>query len=158
MNPKSIVMFLVVLMAGLLGAAAAYQVALPATSAESAPRESLVISDTQPGDQATPRAAQGKRFAKCRKPAVLDNGTCVTEVVRTVAVPGSSGSSSSGSSGRTPTQSSVQGPRDDDARPDDHGGDDGDDDWDDSDDDSRDDHSDHSDDDSGTSTRTRTGH
>jgi hypothetical protein len=165
MNPKSLLLFLVVLMAGVLGAAAAYQVVLPSPSADGAARESLVI------DQAEQPAPQAARFAKCRKPAVREGRKCVTDVVRTVVVPGSSAGSSS--SGRGPGPSSNSGPRDDEARPDHDnsgpGSDDDDDRDDDRDDDSGTDTGTHSatntgtntntgDNGGGTSTRTRTGH
>lgn len=85
MNLKSVVVLLTVVAAGLFGGAAAYQVASSVRgSAEADARESVVV---QEGGQGQGRA----RFAPCRKPAKLEAGRCVTDVVRTVTVPGSSG-------------------------------------------------------------------
>ena len=88
MSPKSLVFLSVVLLAGVLGATAAYRIIVPASSTESAPRESLVVDAADQGAANKQTRRQG--FAPCRKPARLEGGQCVTEEVRTVTVPGTS--------------------------------------------------------------------
>jgi hypothetical protein len=95
LSPKSLIFFAVVLLAGVLGGTAAYQV-VQASSPQPAPRESLIVDST--ADNGADKAAgkvkarQGgqSKFAPCRRPARLEDGTCVTDVVRTVTVPGGS--------------------------------------------------------------------
>ena len=97
MNIKSGFVLLIVLVAGVLGGTAAYQVATPtSSSAEPAIRESIVVGN---GDR-----ARDKRpgFAPCKRPATLEGGRCVTDVTRTVVVPGTASARSSGSSGPGP--------------------------------------------------------
>ena len=86
LNPKSLVFLSVVLMAGVLGADRRLPDRRARPVAPSpAPRESLVV-DSAEGES----AREGRRagFAPCRKPARLEGGKCVTDVVRTVTVPG----------------------------------------------------------------------
>jgi hypothetical protein len=87
-NPKSLVVLSIILVAGVLGAVAAYRAFVPA-SADSAERETLVVGSDNTAKQ---QAKDGRRagFAPCRKPARLEGRKCVTEEVRTVTVPGTS--------------------------------------------------------------------
>jgi hypothetical protein len=90
MSPKTLVFLAVVLVAGVLGGTAAYRIGVLAGRPEPAPRESLIVDST---DQVAekPKARNGRpAFAPCRKPAKLEGGKCVTDVVRNVTVPGSS--------------------------------------------------------------------
>jgi hypothetical protein len=167
MNIKSGLVLLIAIVAGVLGGTAAYQVAAPtSSSAEPAARDSIVIKK---GDRAR---ENGRGLAPCKRPATLEGGRCVTDVVKTVVVPAPA-AQSSGSSGRA---SAAPVPVPFDASGDDHegrhhggegeaghhGDDDGDDDHgddtDDADDDSHGHHGgdDDGDDDGGTHTRTRT--
>ncbi len=142
-RPRSLAFLSVVLLAGVLGGTAAYRVIVPASSAESAPRESLVVdaADKVAGKE---RAGDARRsgFAPCQKPARLEGGRCVTDVVRTVTVPGASAAAAApppapapaGSSGVVPDQhhggdddsGHHHGGDDDDDDHGHHGGDDGD--------------------------------
>jgi hypothetical protein len=92
MSPKTFVVLAVVLVAGVLGGTAAYRVGVLAGSPEPAPRESLVVDSDSTDQVAEKQKARDGRpaFAPCRKPARLEAGKCVTDVVRTVTVPGSS--------------------------------------------------------------------
>jgi len=87
LNPKSLIFLSVVLMAGVLGAIAAYRIAVPASSSEPAPRESLIVDSAE---DAMTRDGRRAGFAPCRKPARLEGGKCVTDVLRTVTLPGQS--------------------------------------------------------------------
>ena len=165
---KSGLVLLIALLAGVLGGTAAYQVAKPASSsAEAAPRESLAV---QQGDRGP---GKGPRFAPCKRPATLQGDRCVTDVTRTVVVPGTSvPAQTTGSAGGAPAPAPVPfgaSGHDQEGRPDGGDGEEGhpaDDDDDDPDDDRddtdptdtfSDDVTDtHGDDDGGTQTRTRT--
>ncbi len=93
LRPKSLIFLSVVLVAGVLGGMAAYQV-VQASSPEPTPRESLIVdsADDGTGQAAEKKARNGRPagFAPCRKPARLEGRKCVTEVVRTVTLPGQS--------------------------------------------------------------------
>ena len=169
MNIKSGFVLLIALTAGVLGGTAAYQVATPtSSSAEEVARESIVVGK---GDRARD---QGPKFAPCKRPATLQGGRCVTDVTRTVVVPGTPAPARSGSSGPGPAPVPFHASGDDNEGRH-HGGEgesghhgDDDDDWDDDHDDDRDDTDTatdtvsndvtdtHGDDDGGTQTRTRT--
>lgn len=82
MNIKSVLVPVVTIVVGVLGATVAYQAALPTNGA--APTAERPVAG--PGrDLAQDRA----KFAPCRAPARPKGGRCVTEVVREVVVPGS---------------------------------------------------------------------
>ena len=102
MNIKSGFVLLIVLIAGVLGGTAAYQVATPASSsAEPAARDSLVVNKTN-------ARSQGRGFLPCKRPATLQGGRCVTEVTRTVVVPGAPvAPATSASNGRGPAPAPV---------------------------------------------------
>ena len=125
MSPKSLIFLSVVLVAGVLGGTAAYQV-VQASSPEPAPRESLVVDSADVGAEKQ-KARDGRRpgFAPCRKPARLEGRKCVTDVVRTVTVPGQSAVPAPGASSSQAGQSHHHGGDDDSGH---HGGDDDDDD------------------------------
>ena len=176
MNIKSGFVLLIALAAGVVGGTAAYQVATPtSSSAESSVRDPIVVKK---GDRGRDKA---RGFAPCKRPATLEGGRCVTDVTRTVVVPGAAPPvQSSGSTGRAPAPAPVPfHASSDDNEGRHHGGegedghhgddDDRDDDRDDSDDsddatdtgtdldtDSDDVTDTHGDDDGGTQTRTRT--
>ncbi len=86
MNLKSILVVLVATVAGIFGGAVTYQVAVPA---EAQPEASDAIVLKSPGHAARGDKRPAK-FAPCRPPAKLEGRRCVTDVVRTVAVPGRS--------------------------------------------------------------------
>ena len=153
MNIKSILIVLAAVVAGTLGGSVAYQVAVPAGNAQPATNESIVLKSPEAAARQQRRKA---RFAPCKAPAQLEGRRCVTDVVRTVSVPGSAAAASAPrQSAPAPSGSSGSSFNDDRRHGDDSGHDDGDDDADDGDD--------HSgpggggDDDSHTGTNTNTG-
>lgn len=146
MNLKSILAVIVAVLAGTIGGAAAYSVATPSSASGPTPTSTSL----QPAAETQDVAAQVQKVVKlrpCKKPAERVGKKCVTDVTRTVVVPGqarsgsvapapASGASTSGSStpgdddqydddGSTPAGSDDQG---DDDQYDDHGDDDSDDD------------------------------
>jgi hypothetical protein len=154
MNLKSVFIVLVALVAGIVGGALAYQVAVPAGNAAPPATKSIVLKSPDGAKQAQ-RAA---RFAPCKAPAKLEGRRCVTDVVRTVVVPGSApvsapSSRSAAPSTPAPAPASSSGSQwNDDGR---HGGESEADHHGDDDDD--DDHHGGGDDDSHTGTHTGTG-
>ena len=149
MNLKSVIVVLAAVIAGTLGAAVTYQVAVPAGNAQAPTTESIVLKS--PGEKARPERRKA-RFAPCKPPAKLEGRRCVTDVVRTVVV-----ADQSAPAAPAPAPRSSGSSFNDDSR---HGDDDS------GYDDSRyDDDDDHSgpggggddDDDTGTHTRTRSG-
>jgi hypothetical protein len=142
MNIKSVLIVLAAVIAGTLGGAVAYQVAVPAGNAQPPATESIVLeSPQQAARQAQPRV----KFAPCKPPAQREGKRCVTDVVRTVTVSASTPSPApapSGSSGSSFNDDRRHG--DDDSG---HGGDD---------DDDNSGHGGGDDDDTGTHTQTRT--
>ena len=119
-SPKSLIFFAVVLVAGVLGGTAAYQ-AVQASSPAPGPRESLVVdsSDDVADQGATKKLRDDGRsgFAPCREPARLEGDTCVTDVVRTVTLPGASAAAPPA----PPTSSSQSGHSHHHSGDDDHG-------------------------------------
>jgi hypothetical protein len=83
MNIKSVIIVLAAVLAGTLGGALTYQVAVPAGGAEPDTTESVVLKS--PKDKARPER-RDVRFAPCKRPAKLEGKRCVTDVVRTVVV------------------------------------------------------------------------
>ena len=100
LSPKSLVLLSVVLAAGSLGGTAAYRVGALADSPEPPPRQSLDLDATKDGQDRNGRRAG---FAPCREPARLEDGQCVTEVVRTVTVP----TATSGAVGARPAHTAA---------------------------------------------------
>ena len=98
MNIKSGFVLLIALAAGVVGGTAAYQVATPtSSSAEPVAREPIVVKK---GDRGRDKAPG---FAPCKRPAILQSGRCVTDVTRTVVVPGAAAPvQSTGSTGQAP--------------------------------------------------------
>ena len=100
MNIKSGLVFLVVLAAGLIGGTVAYQVATPtSSSAEPTANGTLVLPKTE-------RPGKPRGFAPCKRPATLLGGKCVTDVTRTVVLPGAVAPAQS-SGGRAPAPAPV---------------------------------------------------
>jgi hypothetical protein len=83
MNIKSVILVLAAVIAGTLGAAVTYQVAVPAGNAQAPTTESIVLKS--PGEKARPERRKA-RFAPCKPPAKREGRRCVTDVVRTVVV------------------------------------------------------------------------
>lgn len=95
MNIKSGLVFLIVLAAGLIGGTVAYQVATPtSSSAEPTANGTIVVPENQ-------RRDKPPGFAPCKRPATLLGGKCVTDVTRTVVLPGAAAPAQS-SGGRAP--------------------------------------------------------
>lgn len=152
MNLKSILAVIVAVLAGTIGGAAAYSVATPGNASGSTSTSLQPAAETQ--DVAAGQVEKIVKLRPCKKPAERVGKKCVTDVTRTVVVPGqarsgsvapapASGASTSGSStpgdddqydddSSTPAGSDDQG---DDDQYDDQGDDSGDDEADDQDDD-----------------------
>ena len=99
MNLKSVFIVLVALVAGIVGGALAYQVAVPAGNAAPPATKSIVLKSPDAAKQ----ARRPTRFAPCKPPAKLEARRCVTDVVRTVVVAGSTPASSSSSGSVAPS-------------------------------------------------------
>jgi hypothetical protein len=106
MNLKSILAVIAAVLAGTIGGAAAYSVATPSSASGPTPTSTSL----QPAAETQDVAAQVQKVVKlrpCKKPAERVGKKCVTDVTRTVVVPGqarsgsvapASGTSTSGSS------------------------------------------------------------
>jgi hypothetical protein len=92
MNLKSIVAVIVAVLAGTIGGAAAYTVATPSSASGPAPTSTSIQPAAETQDVAAP-VEKVVKLRPCRKPAELVGKKCVTDVTRTVVLPGSARSS-----------------------------------------------------------------
>lgn len=108
---------------GLVGAVTAYRLALGDPDDERH-RQTGVPSVAPAAATDTPTPAAPKtRWAPCEPPAELEDGVCVTEVVRTVVVPAPSSAAARPAAPASPQPTRAEGRSDDSGSHDDHGDD-----------------------------------
>ena len=86
MNLKSILAVIVAVLAGTIGGAAAYSVATPGNASGSTSTSLQPAAETQ--DVAAGQVEKIVKLRPCKKPAERVGKKCVTDVTRTVVVPG----------------------------------------------------------------------
>lgn len=112
MNLKSILAVIVAVLAGTIGGAAAYSVATPS----SASGPGTTSTSLQPAAETQDVAAAPVKVVKlrpCQKPAHRVGQKCVTDVTRTVVVPGAARSSSPATGSSVPAGVPTTGSDDD---------------------------------------------
>jgi hypothetical protein len=122
MNLKSILAVLVAVLAGTFGGALAYNVATPSAASGPTPTSTTLQPAAETQDVAAGPAEKVVKLRPCKKPAHRVGQKCVTDVTRTVVVPGSARSSAPAPAPATGTATPGDDPSTHDAF-DDHGDD-----------------------------------